>query len=125
VLSLSSIFASERVLVPISTDFLAVKGTLQLENTLRALGHVLKRRVERRYVLTRFDTRRRMSHEIAEQLTERFGAELCRTRIGESVSLAESPAHGLDIFSHAPQSRGARDYEQLLEELVSSGFWEV
>ena len=125
VLSLSSIFASERVLVPISTDFLAVKGALQLENTLRALEHVLKRRVERRYVLTRFDTRRRMSHEIAEQLTERFGAELCRTRIGESVSLAESPAHGLDIFSHAPQSRGARDYEQLLEELLSSGFWEV
>lgn len=125
VLSLSSIFASERVLVPISTDFLAVKGALQLENTLRALEHVLKRRVERRYVLTRFDTRRRMSHEIAEQLTERFGAELCRTRIGESVSLAESPAHGLDIFSHAPQSRGARDYEQLLDELLSSGFWEV
>ncbi len=125
VLSLSSIFASERVLIPISTDFLAVKGAMQLENTLRALEHVLKRRVERRYVLTRFDTRRRMSHDIAEQLTERFGAELCRTRIGESVSLAESPAHGLDIFSHAPQSRGARDYEQLLDELISSGFWEV
>jgi len=125
VLSLSSIFASERVLVPISTDFLAVKGALQLENTLRALEHVLKRRVERRYVLTRFDTRRRMSHEIAGQLAERFGEELCRTRIGESVSLAESPAQGLDIFSHAPQSRGARDYEQLLEELLSSGFWKV
>ncbi len=125
VLSLSSIFASERVLVPISTDFLAVKGALQLENTLHALEHVLKRRVERRYVLTRFDTRRRMSHDIAEQLTERFGAELCQTHVGESVSLAESPAQGLDIFSHAPQSRGARDYEQLLEELVSTGFWEV
>ena len=125
VLSLSSIFASERVLIPISTDFLAVKGAMQLENTLRALEHVLKRRVERRYVLTRFDTRRRMSHDIAEQLTERFGAELCQTRIGESVSLAESPARGLDIFSHAPQSRGARDYEQLLDELISSGFWEV
>jgi len=125
VLSLSSIFASGRVLIPISTDYLALKGALQLENTLRALEHVLKKRVERRYLLTRFDTRRRMSHDIAARLTERFGAELCQTRIGESVGLAESPSLGRDIFSHAPQSRGANDYERLLEELLSTGFWDV
>jgi chromosome partitioning protein len=125
VLSLSSIFASGRVLIPISTDFLALKGALQLENTLRALEHVLKNRVERRYVLTRFDSRRRMSHDIAARLHERYGAELCETRIGESVGLAESPAEGLDIFSHAPQSRGAKDYERLLEELLATGFWEI
>jgi chromosome partitioning protein len=125
VLSLSSIFASGRVLIPISTDFLALKGALQLETTLRALEHVLKKRVERRYLLTRFDGRRRMSHNIAAQLSERFGAELCQTRVGEAVGLAESPAQGRDIFSHAPHSRGARDYEQLLEELLASGFWEV
>ena len=125
VLSLSSIFASGRVLIPISTDFLALKGALQLENTLRALEHVLKKRVERRYVLTRFDSRRRMSHDIAARLRERYGAELCETRVGESVGLAESPAEGRDIFSHAPQSRGAKDYEGLLEELLATGFWEV
>ena len=125
VLSLSSIFASGRVLIPISTDYLALKGALQLENTLRALEHVLKKLVERRYLLTRFDTRRRMSHDIGAQLAERFGTELCETRIAESVGLAESPALGRDIFSHAPQSRGAKDFERLLEELLSTGFWEV
>ena len=125
VLSLSSVFASGRVLIPVSADFLALRGAMQLENTLRALEHVLKKRVERRYLLTRFDTRRRMSHDIAAKLAERFGAELCETRISESVGLAESPALRRDIFSHAPQSRGAKDYEQLLEELLGSGFWEV
>jgi chromosome partitioning protein len=115
VLSLSSVFATERVLVPVSTDFLAVKGALALERTLAALE----------FVLTRFDSRRRMSHEIAAQLAERFGAELCATRINESVALAESPAKGKDIFSHAPGSRGVQDYERLLEELLGSGFWEV
>src|SRR5712692_9886416 len=103
VLSLSGIFASERVLVPISTDYLALRGALALENTLRALEYVLKRRVERRYLLTRFDSRRRMSHDIAGQLASRFGAELCQTRITETVSIAESPALGKDIFSHAPE----------------------
>jgi len=92
---------------------------------LGALEHVMKKRIERRYVLTRFDSRRGMSHRIAAQLTERFGTELCLARIAENVALAESPAQGRDVFSHAPGSRGARDYETLLEELLSTGFWEV
>ncbi len=125
VLSLSGVFAAQRVLIPISTDFLAMRGAIQLEGTLRALEHVLKNRVERRYLLTRFDARRRMSHDIAAQLAERFGAELCTTRITENVSVAESPAKGRDIFSHAPDSRGARDYAALLDELIQSGFWDV
>jgi len=122
VLSLSGIFASERVLIPISTDYLALRGALALDNTLRALEHVLKRRVERRYLLTRFDSRRRMSHDIASQLLSKFGAEVCQTRINETVGIAESPALGKDIFAHAPESRGAQDYEALLQELVASEF---
>ncbi|HTO46023.1 MAG TPA: ParA family protein [Burkholderiales bacterium] len=125
VLALSGVFAADRVLVPVSADFLAVKGALALENTLKALEHVLKRRVERRYVLTRFDSRRKMAHEIEASLRERFGPELCETRVAESVALAESPFHRKDIFAHDAKSRGARDYEQLLEELLATGFLEV
>lgn len=122
VLSLNAIFASGKVLVPISADFLSVKGALQLESTLKALEHVVKKRIERRYVLTRYDSRRRMSREIEAQLRERFGAELCATRISENVSLAESPAYGRDVFSHAPHSQGAKDYDALLTELAEKGF---
>ena len=125
VLSLSGVFAADRVLVPVSADFLAVQGALALDGTLKALEHVLKKRVERRYVLTRFDARRKMAHEIEATLKGRFGDELCATRIGESVGLAESPFHRRDIFAHDPKSRGARDYEALLEELLAAGFLEV
>jgi chromosome partitioning protein len=83
---------------------------------------VLKKRVERRYVLTRFDARRKMSFDVENKLRERFGAELCETRIAENVSLAESPAQQRDVFAHAPESRGAADYTALLEELSASGF---
>jgi chromosome partitioning protein len=125
VLSLAGVFAADKVLVPISADFLAVKGAVQLEGTLKALEHVLKRRVERRYVLTRFDSRRRMAHDIAAQLRDRFGAELCETRIAESVGLAESPYYRRDIFAYDGRSRGARDYAALAEELLATGFLEV
>jgi chromosome partitioning protein len=125
VLSLAGVFAADKVLVPVSADYLAVKGALALDHTLDALAHVLKRRVERRYVLTRFDARRKMAHEIDASLRERFGVEVCATRIAESVGLAESPYHRRDIFAHDEKSRGARDYEALLEELLAAGFIEV
>lgn len=122
VLSLNAIFASGKVLVPISADFLSVRGAIQLESTLKALEHVVKKRIERRYVVTRYDTRRRMSHEIVAQLRERFGDELCAAHIAENVSLAESPAYNKDVFTHAPHSQGAKDYDALVTELAATGF---
>jgi len=122
VLSLSSVFAADGVLIPISTDYLAMKGAVQMERTLKALEQVLKRRVPRRYLITRYDARRRMAVDIENQLRERYGDEVCATRIAENVSLAESPASNQDVFDHAPSSRGARNYTELLDELLSGGF---
>ncbi len=122
VLSLSSVFAADGVIIPISTDYLAMRGALQMERTLKALEPVLKRRVPRRYLITRYDARRKMSVDIEQQLRERYGAEVCETRIAENVSLAESPACNQDVFEHAPASRGALHYAELLQELKVSGF---
>jgi chromosome partitioning protein len=124
VLSLNAIFASDRVLVPVSADFLAVKGVIQVEKTLKALEQVLKKRLPRRYVMTRFDSRRNMSWEIYKSIQERFGDEVCKTKISESVSVAESPASNKDVFTHAPGSRGAQDYDALMDELIETGFVE-
>ena len=123
VLALSAIFAAERVLVPVSADYLAVKGALQVEKTLNALQRVLGRRVERRYVVTRFDARRKMSWDILEDFKKRFGPDLCEARISETVAIAESPYSGQDVFAHAPNSRGAADYRALFEELAQAGFF--
>lgn len=125
VLSLSSVFAADGVIIPISTDYLAMKGAVQMERTLKALEQVLKRRVPRRYLMTRYDSRRRMSVDIERQLRERYGDEVCATRISENVSLAESPASNQDVFEHAPSSRGAQNYADLLEELMAVGFLQL
>lgn len=123
VLSLSSLFAADGVIIPISTDYLAMRGAQQMERTLKALEQVLKRRVPRRYLITRYDARRKMSVDIEQQLRKRYGAEVCATRIAENVSLAESPACNQDVFEHAPASRGAQHYAELLQELTSSRFF--
>jgi chromosome partitioning protein len=121
VLSLNALFACDCVLIPVSSDFLSMRGAMQMDRTLKAIEPVLKRRVERRYLLTRLDRRRRMGFEVQEQMLERFGTDLCDTTIAENVSIAEAPALGRDIFAHAPASRGAQDYLALMQELLADG----
>lgn len=122
VLSLNAIFAATLMLVPVSADFLSLKGAEQVERALNALEPVLKRRLPRRYVLTRYDARRRMTAAVEERMGEVLRPdEICVTRIRENVKLAESPAMELDIFRHAPGSRGAHDYAALYEELLGAG----
>ena len=63
---------------------------------------------------------------MTDAVEERMRETLRRTRsarrvIRENVKLAESPAVGLDIFRHAPGSRGAHDYAALYDELLGAG----
>jgi chromosome partitioning protein len=125
VLSLNAIFACDGIIVPISADYLSFKGAIQIQKTLRALEQVLKRRVNRRYLLTRFDSRRSMARKILLMAEAEFGADVCRTIISENVSLAESPVLNKTIYEHAPSSRGAHDYDALLDELLADGFIQV
>jgi chromosome partitioning protein len=121
VLSLNAIFAADCVLIPVSTDFLSLQAATQMTRTLDVLEPVVKRRIPRRYVLTRFDRRRRMSMEIRRRLDDLYGSEACQTVIVENVAVAESPSVSADVFTHALHSPGARDYRGLYEELHQQG----
>jgi len=125
VLSLNAVFSADLVLVPVSSDFLSLRGALQIERTLNAIEPVLKRRVDRRYLMTRFDRRRKMSFEVQSRLREQFKDELLDVTISENVAVAEAPALNLDIFSHAAGSRGAQDYMSLFGELRATGLVSV
>lgn len=121
VLSLNALFAADSVLVPVSTDYLSLDAASQIAQTLGALESVLRRRLPRRYVLTRFDRRRKMSMDVRERLLARFGDEVCSTVISENVAVAESPSRKMDVFSHSASSAGAQDYLALYCELRNAG----
>ncbi|MDP1941435.1 MAG: ParA family protein, partial [Gallionella sp.] len=120
---LNALLASDRVLIPVSADFLSLQGVHRLDSALNVLEVKLKRKIERRILVTRFDSRRKLSYEIYEKLKSRFGDVVCNTRIGENVALATSPMHGQDVFEYAPRSPGAADYQNLTKELWDSGFF--
>jgi len=122
VLTLNALLAADKVLIPVSADYLSQHGVHRLDAALNVLEKKLNRTFERRVVVTRFDSRRKLSYEIYDKLKERYGNVVCKTRIGETVALAASPMHGLDVFAYAPQSPGAADYKALAQELMDSGF---
>lgn len=123
VLTLNALLACDRVLIPVSADFLSLQGVHRLDSALNVLEQKLKREFERKIVVTRFDVRRRASQEIYNALKARYGSQVCRTRIRENVALSTSPMHGQDVFIHAPDSLGALDYKALTAELVMDGFF--
>lgn len=123
VLTLNALLATDRVLIPVSADFLSLQGVHRLGSALDVLEKKLRRSFERRIVITRFDSRRKLSYDIYDKLKERYGTLVCNTRIGETVALATSPMHGQDVFAFAPHSPGAADYMALTKELLDSGFF--
>lgn len=121
VLALNAIFACDRLIIPVSTDYLSLQAAEHITRTLQVLEPVIKRRVERRYLLTRFDRRRRMSDDVRRKLRERYGDDVLDTVISENVAVAESPSLNRDVFRHNASSPGAHDYQKLLTELIERG----
>jgi chromosome partitioning protein len=124
VLSLNALLAADRVLVPVTPDFLAMQGLSRLDLALRVLEQQIKRRIERRVVLTRYDENKTQSRDSLATLKQRYGADLCENHVPDDPALAESPAHGMDIFAYAPDSAGAQAYRMLTMELLSKGFFQ-
>lgn len=118
VLSLNAIFAADVVIVPVSSDYLSLASAKKVDQTLQALERVLKKRVPRRYLMTRFDKRRKMSFDVREKLIETFDKEVLKTAISDNVAVAESPSYHQDIFTFKPNSAGAADYAALRTELL-------
>jgi len=121
--TLNAVAAADLLLVPVSCDYLSAVAAVGMGRAVDALAPALKRRVGRRYLLTRWDAMRPMAEAVAGRLAAEVPAdEICATRIRECASVAESPALGLDVFRHAPESEGAADYEALRAELADGGF---
>jgi len=121
VLALNAIFACDTLLIPVSTDYLSLQAAEHITRTLEVLEPVMKRRVNRLYLLTRFDRRRRMSDDVRKRLCERYGDDVLDIAISENVTVAESPSLQQDVFRHNASSTGAHDYRNLLAELSERG----
>lgn len=119
-LGMNALFAASELLIPVSSDYLALHSLSRFMETLSFVEETLRRPLPRRVVMTRFHTQRRLAREVRERLAEHFQDRLLDTAIRENVALAECPSFGETIFEYQNNSHGAEDYRQLAEEMVAS-----
>jgi chromosome partitioning protein len=118
-LTLNALTASHSVLIPVQCEYFALEGLGQLLNTI----HIVKKHYNpglaiEGVLLTMFDTRLRLSHQVAEEVRKYFGEKVFKTVINRNVRIAESPSYGKPIILYDAVSTGAQNYMALASELL-------
>jgi len=114
-LTVNAIAYVDEVFIPVSMEMLALAGARQFMTYLRNISRMLGSGGEIRLIIpTMFDKRRRVSHEVIQQLKKDFGDRVT-TPIGVDTLISEAPGKGQTIFEYAPRSRGAKDYKNLAQ----------
>ena len=120
VIVVNALVASTHVLIPIQSSYFALEGTDDLLETIEEVKARPNPKLEvLGVVVTLHDKRTTLGKEVYEQIRRVFGPKLFETVITKSVRLEESPAYKESIFTFAPQSSGAIEYEKLCNEVMS------
>lgn len=119
ILTLNALVASDSVLVPMQCEYYALEGLRSLLGTINKVKAALRPSLELEgLVLTMFDSRNRLSHEISDEVRKHFPEKVFRSVIPRSVRLSESPSHGLSVLEYESKSAGAEGYRALAAEII-------
>lgn len=120
-LTLNSLTAANAVLVPVQAEYFALEGLGQLLNTIKIVREHLNPNLEIEGVLlTMFDTRLRLSNQVAEEVRRYFGEKVFKTIVQRNVRLSEAPSFGKPVLLYDATSMGARNYIALAREIIQS-----
>lgn len=117
-LAANAILAVDEVMVPVSGDYLSLNGLAHLMITLKRFDAVRERPINKKIVLSRFVSRRRLSREVLEKLKQHFPGMILKTPIREAAALAECPGVGRTIFEYRGTSTSAEDFRQLAQDVI-------
>lgn len=117
-LTLNSLAAANSFVVPLQCEYYALEGLSQLLNTAGLVKKSInpELRIEG-IVLTMFDTRNNLSHQVVSEIQTHFGDKVFKSVIPRNVRLSEAPSHGQAIIDYDPKSIGATKYTELADEL--------
>jgi chromosome partitioning protein len=119
-LTINAFVAAAGVIVPVQTEYLSLRGLVQLENTLQMVRENLNPTVEVIGILpTMFDKRLTHSREADEILRENFGDLVYNTRIRKTIRFAEAPVKGSSVLAYEPSGDAAAMYRDLAKEVLN------
>ncbi len=119
ILLVNALVACDMLVIPIQTDFLALHGLKLLFDTIKILNKVLPSPICYRALATMYDRRAKACHRVLELLEMKMGNRMFRTIIGIDTRFREASAMGRVIYEIDPETRGAKEYEELAAEILA------
>lgn len=120
-LTLNALTAADSVMVPIQCEYYAMEGLGQLMNTIELVRKNLNSDLRIEGVLmTMYDARTNLSEQVIEEVEDYFSDLMFKTIIPRNVRLSEAPSFGRPILDYSSNSKGAKAYRKLAEEVISS-----
>lgn len=120
ILTLNAFSAVEGLLVPLQCEYFALEGISML-NTIVEQLRTSGTNPDLGFcgiVMTMFDGRTNLSHQVVEEVRKHFGEFVFDTVIPRTTKLAEAPSHGKPVIYHDPYNAGSAAYEVLAQEVM-------
>ena len=118
-LTVNALIAAHSVLIPIQCEYFALEGVSELMETIRQIRRLRNPDLQLEGVLlTMFDDRTNLSHQVMEDLQGFFGEKLFSTIVPRNIRLGEAPSHGRPILLYDIKSKGAESYIRLAKEII-------
>jgi chromosome partitioning protein len=123
ILTINALTASDEVIVPVETDYLALRGAeILINQTIKKVKKKLNTKLKVKGILpTMHDPRTIHAREVLESLKKYFSEMVFATVIKETVKFKESSVGGYSILEYAESSDAARAYRQLAQEVIADG----
>jgi chromosome partitioning protein len=116
-LTVNALTAANKVLVPLQCEYYALEGLTHLMATIdRIKGSTNPNLGVEGIVLTMFDPRNNLAHQVAEEVKKHF--HVFDAVIPRNIRLSEAPSHGKPVLLYDVQSKGAQGYLSLAKELL-------
>lgn len=132
VLLINALAACDRLIIPVQTEFLALKGLERMLHTLRMLETSQKRIMEYVIVPCMYDRRTQASHDTLREIRHRYGGNTWPSKIPIDTQFRNASKRGLPPHLHTGDGRGVQAYASLLKWLQKSEenteqvrFWEA
>ncbi len=121
-LTINSLTAAHSVIIPLQCEYYALEGLGQLLKTIRLIKQSLNPKLEiEGILLTMFDGRNNLSHQVANEVRKHFKDKVFSTVIPRNIRLSEAPSHGKPALLYDIHSKGAESYLNLAREIMKDG----
>jgi chromosome partitioning protein len=124
ILTLNGLVAADSVLIPVQCEYYSLEGLGLLSRTLKLIRGSFNPALDiEGILLTMFDSRNTLSHQVVEEVKKHFNDKVYQTMIPRNVTLSEAPSHGKPAILYDARSKGAQSYLLLAKEILNeNGF---